>query len=57
MNHYVIITNIELDHTETYKNIDMMIDTYQEFVDKCENFTIACGDDENILKLTVTIEL
>ena len=49
----VVLTNIELDHTETYPNIDAMIETSQEFVDKCEKNVIACGDDSNILKLNI----
>lgn len=49
----IVITNIELDHTETYPTIEAMIATYQEFVDKCENVVIACGDDENVLKLKI----
>ncbi len=49
----VVLTNIELDHTETYPNIEAMIDTFQEFVNKCEKMVIACGDDNNILKLNI----
>ena len=48
-----VITNIELDHTETYPNINEMIKTFQEFVNKTKNNIILCGDDENILKLRV----
>lgn len=48
-----VITNIELDHTETYPNIEKMIETFQEFVSKTKNFCIACGDDKNILKLKI----
>lgn len=49
----VVLTNIELDHTETYKNIEMMINTFQEFVDKASGYVIACGDDLNIRKLKI----
>lgn len=49
----IVITNIELDHTETYPTIELMIDAYQEFVNKCENMVIACGDDQNIRKLNI----
>lgn len=42
---YVIITNIELDHTDYYKNIDDMIDAYQEFANKADKMAIICGDD------------
>lgn len=47
-----VITNIELDHTETYPTIKEMIDAYQIFVNKTSNFIIACGDDKNIRTLT-----
>lgn len=48
-----VITNIELDHTETYPTIDDMIDAFQLFVNKTRNQVIACGDDENVLKLNI----
>lgn len=48
-----VITNIELDHTETYPTIDDMVFAYQEFVKKTRNFVIASGDDENTLKLKI----
>ena len=48
-----VITNIELDHTETYPNIDKMIEAFQEFVDKTKNKVILCGDDKNSLRLKV----
>ena len=48
-----VITNIELDHTETYHNINLMIDAFQMFVDKTKNQVILCGDDKNSLKLKV----
>lgn len=49
----IIITNIELDHTETYPNIDVMVDAFQEFVNKTNDYVVLCGDDKNILKLKV----
>ena len=42
---YVIITNIELDHTDYYKNIEDMILAYQEFANKASKMVIACGED------------
>lgn len=46
-----VITNIELDHTETYANIDIMIEAFQEFVNKTKNFCILCRDDSNLMKI------
>lgn len=42
---YAIITNIELDHIDYYKDIDDVIDAYQSFANKAEKMVIACGDD------------
>ena len=48
-----IITNIEIDHTETYPKIDDMIKAFQEFVNKTKNNVVLCGDDNNSLKLKI----
>ncbi|MDD3392402.1 MAG: cyanophycin synthetase, partial [Bacilli bacterium] len=42
---YAIITNIELDHVDYYKNIDDLIDAYQSYANKAKKMIIACGDD------------
>ena len=42
---YVIITNIELDHTYYYKSIEDMTLAYQEFANKAKKMVIACGED------------
>ncbi|HPE14443.1 MAG TPA: UDP-N-acetylmuramate--L-alanine ligase [Bacilli bacterium] len=48
---YIVITNIELDHIDYYKDLDDYISAFQEFIDKkCEK-VIACGDDLNVRKL------
>lgn len=44
---YIIITNIDLDHVDYYKDINDVIDAYQSFIDKA-NIVIACGDDKNV---------
>lgn len=43
--YYAIITNIELDHIDYYKDIDDIISAYQEYANKAEKMIIACGDD------------
>ncbi len=48
---YTIITNIELDHVDYYKDIDDMISAYQSLCDKTKSKIIACGDDKNVRKL------
>ncbi len=42
---YVVITNIEMDHTDYYKSMDDLILAYQEFANKADKMVIACGDD------------
>lgn len=44
--YYAIITNIDLDHVDYYKNIDDVIDAYRSFASLTENIVIACGDDQ-----------
>ena len=46
----VIITCIELEHTEIYKDIEDTINTFEEFANKAET-VIANGDDLNIRKI------
>ena len=48
-----VITNIELDHTETYPTIKDMLEAFQLFVNKTRNKVILCGDDLNSRKLNV----
>lgn len=42
---YAIITNIDLDHTDYYKDIDDVREAYKEYADNAEKMVIACGDD------------
>lgn len=48
---YTVITNIELEHTEIYKDIDDIIQTFETFANKTKNVIVACGDNENIRKI------
>lgn len=43
--YYAIITNIDLDHVDYFKNMDDVIDAYREYANKAEKLIIACGDD------------
>ena len=43
--YYAIITNIELDHVDYYKDIDDLRNAYTEYANKAEKMIIACGDD------------
>ena len=48
--YYAVVTNIELEHTECYKDIDEIISTFEKFANKA-NFVIACGDCANVRKM------
>ena len=47
-----VVTNIELEHTECYKDINDIIKTFNIFLDKA-SLVVACGDDTNIRKLNL----
>ena len=49
--YYTIITNIDLDHVDYFKDINDVIDAYREFANKTKKLIIACGDDENTKKI------
>jgi UDP-N-acetylmuramate--alanine ligase len=54
----IIITNIELDHTDIYKDLKELKDSFKQFIDNAEPGAkiIACGDDLNVLDLTKNID-
>ena len=49
---YSIITNIEKEHMECYKDLKDIISTFEIFANHTKEEIIACGDNENIRKLT-----
>ena len=48
---YAIITNIEHDHPDYYKDIDDVLDAFNDFVSQCKKKVIAWGDDPEVKKL------
>ena len=42
---YAIITNIDLDHVDYFKDINDVIDAYEEYANNAEKMVLACGDD------------
>lgn len=54
---YVIITNIDLDHMDYFKDIDDIISAYQEFANKADKMVIACGDDQYTHTLEVNPQI
>ena len=47
---YIIITNIDLDHIDFFKNIDDIFEAYKDF-SKIGNTIIACGDNKYARKI------
>ena len=52
----VILTNIELEHTECYDGLDDIIHTFQTFVQKATGIAIMCGDDQNVRKIASSVK-
>lgn len=52
--YYAIITNIELDHVDYFKDINDVIDSYNDYAQIAEKMVIACGDDRYTHSLEVT---
>ena len=48
---YAIITNIELEHTECYRDIDDIRDTFEIFANNTKKLVIANGDNEEVRKI------
>jgi UDP-N-acetylmuramate--alanine ligase len=49
-----VITNIEEDHLDVYRDLDHIVDTFQELVDKTALDTWVNAGDENSARLTGT---
>lgn len=54
---YCLITNIEYDHTDYYRDIDDVIDAFQEMALKVKKAIIACGDDQNLQRLQANVPM
>lgn len=55
--YYAIITNIELDHIDYYKDIDDIVLAYQEYARLAGKMVIACGDDPYTHMLDVNVPI
>lgn len=55
--YYTIILNIDLDHVDYFKDINDVINAYEEFSNMSSKMIIAYGDDENVRKLNATKEI
>ena len=55
--YYTIILNIDLDHVDYFKDINDVINAYEEFSNMSSKMIIAYGDDENVRKLNAIKEI
>ena len=53
---YAIVTNIELDHIDYYKDMDDYLDAFQSFIDQVQKRVVVCGDDPYLSKLKYNVE-
>lgn len=51
-----VITNIDLDHLDYYKNLDDYISAFQSLVDQTEKYVVISADDENSAHLQIPEE-
>lgn len=51
--YYTVITNIDLDHVDYFKDINDIIDAFSQFASKTIKKVVAYGEDENIRKIKV----
>ncbi len=48
---YTVITNIEEEHMEIYKDLDDIVNTFETFAKKTKKKIVACGDNANIKRI------
>lgn len=48
---YAIITNIELDHVDYYRDMEDYVSAFQSFADQVKKLAVVCGDDEHLVRL------
>ena len=51
--YYAVITNVELDHTDYYKDLNDVIDAFTEYASKARKACVVCGDDTNARNLKI----
>ncbi|PKR79321.1 UDP-N-acetylmuramate--L-alanine ligase [Halalkalibacillus sediminis] len=52
---YAIMTNIDFDHPDYFKNVDDVFRAFQEMALKVKKGIIACGDDEYLQKIHANV--
>lgn len=52
---YVVMTNIDFDHPDYFKNIDDVYSAFQELALQVKKGIIACGDDEQLQRIQANV--
>jgi len=47
----LVVTNIDLEHTECYKDLDDIIDNFSILANQTSDNLVLCGDDSNVRKI------
>lgn len=54
--HITVITNIDLDHLDYYRDIEDYVSAFQSLVDQTSDFVIISANDINSQKLNIPLE-
>lgn len=54
---YMIITNIDFDHPDYFKNIDDVYDAFQTMANQVKKGLIACGEDEHLQHIQTKVPI
>lgn len=52
---YAVMTNIDFDHPDYFKNIDDVYSAFQELALQVKKAIIACGDDEQLQRIQANV--
>jgi len=52
---YAIMTNIDFDHPDYFKNMDDVFDAFQSMANRVKKGIIACGDDEKLQQIQAKV--
>lgn len=55
--HAAIVTNVEWDHVDHFKNEAQVFDVFKDFVQTITGFLVYCADDEGARKIATTAKI
>ncbi|MFB5663915.1 UDP-N-acetylmuramate--L-alanine ligase [Alteribacillus sp. HJP-4] len=54
---YAIMTNIDFDHPDYFRDIEDVIDAFESMARKVKKGIVACGDDEHLQKINAPVPI